>query len=143
MKWWHRDAVDFLCPVRSTTYLGPTGSYHESLEDLRDHRHIREFRDFLASTDQPEEDGQRLAEEVSSLAEKHARDVMERFLAGRSKIFTAGSIASGIAGNSIAPPLGSVASGAMSALEWIRESKKRKTLAWSLFVLDLKKSQAQ
>ncbi|MGW1042413.1 hypothetical protein [Streptomyces sp. NPDC002547] len=138
LMWWHRDAVDFLSPVRSITYLGPKGSYHESLEDLRNHRHIREFRQFLATTEQPEEDGQRLAAEVSSLAEKHARDVLERYLAGRSKIFTVGSIATGTIGNSIHPPLGSVASGAISALDWIRERKKRKSLAWSLFVLDLK-----
>lgn len=140
LQWWQRDAVDFLSPVRSITYLGPKGSYHESLEDLRNHSQIREFRQFLETTDQEEKDGQKLASEVSELADKHARDVLDRYLAGRSKIFTAGSIASGTIGNSIAPPLGSIVSGAISALEWIRESRKRKSLAWSLFVVDLKRS---
>ncbi|WP_190218564.1 hypothetical protein [Streptomyces griseosporeus] len=140
LLWWHRDAVEFLSPVRSITYLGPQGSYHESLEDLRSHPNIKEFRQFLATAEQPEGDGQRLAAEVSSLAEKHARDVLERYLVGRSKIFTAGSIAVGTIGNSIHPPLGSVASGSISALDWIRERKRRKSLSWSLFVLDLKRA---
>ncbi|MFE5514393.1 hypothetical protein ACFQ9J_28050 [Streptomyces sp. NPDC056529] len=139
LQWWQREAVDFLSPVRSVTYLGPQGSYHESLEDLRAHRNIQDFRNYLQSTERADRDGERLAKEVSRLADKHARDVLEKFLAGRSKIATAGSIGAGVAGNALLPPFGSVVSGAISAFEWLRESRRRKSVSWSLFVLDLQK----
>lgn len=138
LQWWQREAVDFLSPVRSVSYLGPQGSYHESLEELRAHRNIQDFRKYLEAATRDDKDGQELAKEVSRLADKHARDVLERFLVGRSKIATAGSIGAGMAGNAVLPPLGSVISGAISALEWMRESRRRKAVSWSLFVLDLK-----
>jgi hypothetical protein len=80
-----------------------------------------------------------LANEVESLAFKHARNTLEKYLNGTVKIQTVGTAAIGTAGNLIHPGLGSTLGGALSALQWIKK-ERRPGIRWrSLFVIDARK----
>ncbi len=132
----HVRAAELLLPVQAADWHGPDGAYHESIEDLREHPNIREFRHYLGSVDAVDKSGEDLARHVSDLALSHSRDVLERFVKGRGKIKTLGSAAIGMAGNAVQPGLGSVIGGAISGLDFLKERKLRKEVAWSVFVLD-------
>jgi hypothetical protein len=44
---WKIQAATLIAPVRRVNYWGQEGAYHESLEDLRNHPRIKEFREYL------------------------------------------------------------------------------------------------
>jgi hypothetical protein len=138
---WHIEAAELLLPLRTTDYLGDRGAYHESLEDLRAHRSVSEFRTFLAEAEAVDRDAIALSRHVSELAEKHCRDILERFVKGRSKVRTLGTASIGAAGNVVKPGLGSLLSGVITSAEWLKERSLRKRVAWSLFVVDAKRHQ--
>ncbi|WP_141662880.1 hypothetical protein [Streptomyces sp. Wb2n-11] len=132
---WQIQAAEEAIAMRTVDYLGPSGAYHESLEDLRGHSQLEEFRNFLAEADRPDADALALASEVNDLAAKHSIDVMERFIKGRGRLRTIGKASVGPVGNLLHPGIGSVLSGAISLSEWNQDRKERKRVAWALFVL--------
>ncbi|MYX07833.1 hypothetical protein GTW98_13635 [Streptomyces sp. SID8375] len=136
---WKIEAVEQLLRIRTVDFLGPRGAYHESIDDLRAHPRVEEFRQFMSSSDRPDKDGALLAGEVERAAERHARDSLARFLKGNGKLFTIGGMTLGGAGNLAHPGLGSLLNGALSATKWMQDRKLKKETAWSLFVLDARR----
>ncbi|MCT6775353.1 hypothetical protein LXH09_01690 [Streptomyces sp. CS7] len=136
LEQWRVEAAEHITTVKTMDYLGPTGAYHESIESLRSHPRVSEFRQYLDLMEQPTGDLTTLASEVEELASKHARDTLEKYLNGTGKIQTVGAATIGTAGNLIQPGLGSALGGALSAIQWIKERKARNKMAWSLFVID-------
>ncbi|WP_139252797.1 hypothetical protein [Geodermatophilus nigrescens] len=122
--------------IRTQGFLTPSGSYHESIEELRQHARLKEFRELLNSYEGSEKEGPALAMEVTRLADEYAREGLSRFLKGRSRFVTVGSPLVGLAGNLLQPGFGSVLSGAVGAADFLRERKHRRRMAWALFVLD-------
>lgn len=73
----HRlDLAEHITAIRTIDYLGPSGAFHESLNDLRMHPRITEFRNYLAELDSSQTDLLQLAKEVEAEADKHARDAL-------------------------------------------------------------------
>ncbi|GAA2539366.1 MULTISPECIES: hypothetical protein [Streptomyces] len=132
---WQIQAAEEVISMRTVDYLGPRGAYHESLEDLRGHSRLEEFRQFLAEADRSDASAVALASEVNNLAIKHSIDVMERFVKGRGRLRTIGRASVGPIGNLLHPGIGSVLSGAISLTDWNQERKQRNKVAWALFVL--------
>ncbi|MFD3537219.1 hypothetical protein [Streptomyces sp. NPDC058661] len=132
---WQIEAAEEAVSMRTIDYLGPRGAYHESIEELRGHSRLEEFRAFLSEADRVDGDAYALAAEVNKLAAQHSIEVMERFVKGRGRLQTIGKASVGPLGNLLAPMLGSALSGAISIGEWNRERKERKRVAWALFVL--------
>jgi hypothetical protein len=130
---WQIDTAQAVATVMMPNRLGPTGAYHESLEDLRAHRNVIEFREMLR--EQEPSDPQQLADEVSALAWRHAREQLDRFVIGRSKFATVGSAGVGLIGNAVQPGFGSAAKGLLGGLRSAREWRRRKEIAWASFVL--------
>jgi hypothetical protein len=133
---WKLSAADLLVPVHSVNYWGPRGAYHESLEQLRNHPRIREFREYLSTVERPDSDAEALAKETSELAMRHARDGFDRYLRGRSKSLAIGGASVGIAGDLILPGTGTAAHTALQGWEYLRDYKERRKVAWALFVVD-------
>lgn len=121
--------------VRTIDYLGQDGAYHESVEDLRSHRLVDEFRTHLAALDADKKDAIQLAREVNTLADRHAANIMEKYLHGRGKLYSICSTALGPLGNLLAPGVGTAAKHAVKANEWRENRQDRATTSWALFVL--------
>ncbi|MYT70370.1 MULTISPECIES: hypothetical protein [unclassified Streptomyces] len=136
LEQWRIEAAEHITTVKTIDFLGPKGAYHESVELLRSHPRVAEFRQYLSLLERPANDLAALAKEVENLALKHARDSLEKYLGGTGKIHTVGAAAIGTAGNLIHPGLGSALGGTLSAIQWIRDRKTRNQMAWSLFVVD-------
>lgn len=137
---WQIQAAEEVIAMRTVDFLGPRGAYHESLENLRGHSRLGEFRQFLAEADRVDRDALALAREVNDLAAKHSIEVMERFVKGRGRLRTIGKASVGPIGNLLHPGIGSVLSGAISLGEWNQERKQRNKVAWALFVLQARNS---
>ncbi|GAB2835275.1 hypothetical protein [Streptomyces daliensis] len=132
---WQLQAAEEVVALRTIDHLGRRGAYHESIEDLRAHARLQEFRDYMSEADRPDADATALAAEVCRLATRHSVEVMDRFVRGRGKLRTIGRASIGPAGNLVHPGLGSLLSGALSLGEWNKERKQRQNVAWALFVL--------
>ena len=136
---WRVETAEEVVALKTIDFLGPRGAYHPSLDDLRAHPRVSEFREFLASASVPTTGIASLVKEVERAAEKNARDALERDLAGNGKLFTIGSAALGGGGNLFHPGLGNFLSGTLTGVQWLRERKRRKDTAWSLFVIDARR----
>ncbi|MBQ0849334.1 hypothetical protein J8N05_14085 [Streptomyces sp. BH-SS-21] len=117
-------------------YLGPQGAFHESLHDLRSHAQIAEFRKLLAETEVEGKDLKVLAAEVAAQADRHARDVLDRFIKGKGKIRTYGVPAAAVFLNHILPGAGAAFGGIFSAKDWLDDREVKKRVGWAPFVLD-------
>ncbi|MFD9812455.1 hypothetical protein [Streptomyces sp. NPDC059080] len=136
---WRMEAAEQIASVKTIDFLGPAGAYHDSVESLRSHARVAEFRQYLGAMERPAGDLATLANEVENLALKHARDTLEKYLKGTGKIPAIGAAAIGTAGNLMHPGVGSALGGAFNAIQWIKEREERKKMAWSLFVIDARK----
>ncbi|MGW5442703.1 hypothetical protein [Streptomyces asiaticus] len=133
------NVAEHVTAIRTIDYLGPSGAFHESLNDLRMHPRVTEFRQYLAELDTSERDLLQLAKEVEAAADRHARDALDRYLAGRGKIRTIGAAAVSTGANAVQPGLGSALTGMLTAAEWLKERKNRKEIAWAPFILDARR----
>ena len=132
-------AVEHVVQIHTTDLLSPRGSYHASLEELRSHARVVEFRDFISRAEEDTtRDAVALAKEVDKLAEDHITRALERYVRGRGRIATVGSMIAGVGGNLIHPGLGSAAQQGINFAERRQEKPYRRGAAWSLFVRDAK-----
>ncbi|MFF0527575.1 hypothetical protein ACFYT3_04215 [Nocardia amikacinitolerans] len=136
---WRTSAASSLVEIATPSYLGVEGAYHPAYEELRSHKRIVEFRDFLKEVDAPHSDGKLLANEVVALADNHASNVLERFVKGKNKFRSVGIPILGGVLNSIVPGVGSAISGGNSAAEYVIEQRMRNKVSWAPFVLDLRR----
>ncbi|MFJ5210711.1 hypothetical protein [Streptomyces nigra] len=130
------DFSEHLTAIRTIDHLGPKGAYHESLDELRMHPQVTEFRQYLTEVDVATGDLTKLATEVERAANRHAREILDRFLKGKGKIRTIGAATISAGANLVLPGSGGAISGTLATLEWIKERKMRKEMAWAPFVLD-------
>jgi hypothetical protein len=128
--------AEHVTAIRTIDHLGPQGAFHESLNDLRSHPRVAEFRQFMTQLEIPDGDFKKLATEVEQAADRHSRDVLDRYLKGRGKIRTIGAAAISAGANFLLPGSGGVLSGALAATDWWKARQHRKQIAWAPFVLD-------
>jgi len=134
-------AVEEITSIHSLDFVTKTGSYHESVEELRNHERITEFRQFLSQEAPNQKDFVALVAEVNRQVDGYAEMAMRKFLKGNA-IFSVGSATVGVAGNLVQPGAGSLLSGVLNAGKWLKDDADRKKVAWSMFVLDIKKNQS-
>ena len=132
-----RAAANSLVSLQVQNFLGPTGSYHEGLEAIRDRRDVAEFRQFLMEVDAPIVDGVKLADEISSEAFKTMDELADRYLGGKKLFRSVGVPALGVAGNMFAPGLGSAAAFALEAPHMVDERRFKARVRWAPFVIAL------
>lgn len=133
------DAAELLVSLRVPNVLQRTGSYHAALEEIRDRRDVREFRDFLRQHDAPMEDGKGLAAEISAQAFSLVDEIARRYMDGPGRFQSIGIPAARAAINVAQPGLGSVVAGAMSVPHRLRERSFKASSRWAPFVVSLSK----
>lgn len=132
-----RAIASSIAELRVPNLLGPKGAYWSSIEDLRSHRNVREFRDFLSEVEIDESvEAAKLAQEVSKLAKKAAHEALKRHVRGRNKYVTVGAAGVGFGLNRVAPGGGSVVGGAFNLLRGRADANHAQRRRWALFVLD-------
>jgi hypothetical protein len=135
-------AMEDIACVRSLDFVTSTGSYHESIEDLRGHARIVEFRQYLGQEAPNQKDFVGLVAEVNRQVDSYAAMAMDKYLKGNGMLFTAGSATVGALGNLAFPVVGSVLSGAFSVAKYLQQGAGRKKVGWSMFVLDTRRNQS-
>ncbi|MFG3165145.1 hypothetical protein ACGFY8_35335 [Streptomyces sp. NPDC048232] len=128
--------------IHTLDHLGPQGAFHESINDLRSHERIAEFRNLLAETDVEGKDLKALAAEVAAQADRHARDVLDRFIKGKGKLRTYGVPTAVAILNQIIPGAGAAFGGLFSAKDWLDDREVKKRVSWAPFVLDARNPRA-
>jgi hypothetical protein len=106
---WKLAAVSHMVRLRSPNILGPEGSYHTILDELRAHPHVNSFRDYLREADEVDSDGEALARETAELAERNVSAIARKYLRGRRKFYSVGSVVIGSGLNAIHPGAGALA----------------------------------
>jgi hypothetical protein len=128
--------------VRTIDYLGQDGAYHESVEELRSHRLVQEFRSLLSGINSDQGDAVALAKEVNRLADRHAAEVMDKYLHGRGRLYTICSAALGPLGNLIAPGVGTMGKQLVKTVERREKKQDVAKASWALFVLQARELRA-
>jgi hypothetical protein len=128
--------AEHVTAIRTLDHLGPQGAFHESLNDLRSHERITEFRNLLSETDVEGRDLKALAAEVAAEADRHAREVLDRFIKGRGKLRTFGVPTAAAILNQVIPGAGAALSGLFGAKDWMDDREVKKRVSWAPFVLD-------
>ncbi|MEW1734383.1 hypothetical protein AB0346_00330 [Nocardia beijingensis] len=139
---WRLSSASRLAEIYTPSYLGLQGAYHPAYEELRGHPRVSEFRDFLHEVDPPHRDGELLAKEISQLADRHASDILERFVKGKNKFRSLGVPVVGGVLNVLLPGAGSAVTGGNSALEYLSEKRLRDKISWAPFVVDLRRQRS-
>ncbi|MCF3171186.1 MULTISPECIES: hypothetical protein [Streptomyces] len=122
--------------IYTLDHLGPQGAFHESLNDLRSHERIVEFRKLLVETEIEGKDLKALAAEVAVQADRHARDVLDRFIKGKGKLRTFGVPTAAAIVNHVIPGAGAALGGLFGAKDWLDDREVKKRVSWAPFVLD-------
>ncbi|MDR6437067.1 hypothetical protein J2790_002210 [Paenarthrobacter nicotinovorans] len=133
-------AIEEVACLHSPDFLTAQGAYHESIEDLRSHARLAEFREFLQQEAPSQKDYVGLVSEVNRQVDGYAAMAMDRYLKGRGMLFTAGTATMGALGNMVAPVVGTALSGVFSLAKYMEEGAGRKKVGWSMFVLDIRKN---
>lgn len=68
-------------------------------------------------------------------ADKHDKEIRDRYFVGRGKLYTVAKVAVGPLGNLVTPGSGRAPRGP-SAPQWRDKHDFKRRIAWSLFVLD-------
>jgi hypothetical protein len=133
-----REAAQNLAALRVPNFLGPRGSYHEALEELRDRPDVREFRQYLIEVESaPAEDGITLANRISRQAFDYGEELSRRYLKGRHWFQSYGIPAVSGVLNQVQPLLGTaIAQGLQAPLE-LGERRFRSESRWAPFVVYL------
>jgi len=120
---------------RLPNYLRREGPYHESLEELRNHRFLEDMRsyldDLLIANDRQEI--AKTSEELVRLAAEHREKVFQQFLTGANEYWTVGKAALTDAAGLVLPGIGTVC----ELVGARRRTKERQQLRWAGFVTDL------
>lgn len=132
-----RAAATQLAMLQVPNFLGPTGSYHESLEELRALPGVSEFRQFLLEQDAPYSDGQKIADEISKVAFDFNEQITGKFFKKRHVFRSIGIPALKGALNQVVPGLGSLAAAGVEAPNRIKENQFREQSRWAPFVVSL------
>lgn len=132
-----RAAATQLVALQVPNLFGPSGSYHEGLESIRDRRDVAEFRQYLMSVDANPSDGAKLANEISSAAFTAVDDLSHRYLKNSHVFSSVGVPAVRGVLNSVAPGLGTAAAFGLEAPFKIGERRFKKSSQWAPFVVSL------
>jgi hypothetical protein len=132
-----REAAQRLAILRVRNFLGPKGSYHESLEELRARRDVEEFRQYLIEVDADAGDGIALADSISRQAFDYVDQQLERYLRDKHWFQSFGIPTVRGVLNAIHHPLGSAAAVALQAPLQLGERRFKKKSRWAPFVVDL------
>jgi hypothetical protein len=132
-----REAVQRLAMLRVPNFLGPKGSYHESLEELRARRDVEEFRKYLVEVEADADDGIGLAQSISQQAFDYIDQQTERYLKDKHWFQSIGIPTVRGVLNAIHRPLGSAVATALQAPLQLGEQRFKKVSRWAPFVVDL------
>lgn len=135
-------AIESVACVRSIDFVTSAGSYHESIEDLRSHDRIVEFRQFLEQQAPNHQEVSGLIAEVNRQVDDYAAMAMRKVMKGNGALYTAGSATVGALGSVAFPMGGSALSGVLGVGKFVQEHALRKKVGWSMFVLDTRKNQS-
>jgi hypothetical protein len=138
---WHVDVAQEIATIRVPNVWSPTGVYHPSIEELRHDPRVSEFRKYLASQD-PDGSAVERAEEITAVADSHARKAFLRAFDKPNLYTTVGRAAIGPVGNAVAAPLGTIASSAVRALDWVAKRREANNLGWAAFVVQVQEGGA-
>jgi hypothetical protein len=132
-----RTAATKLATLQVPNFLGPSGSYHESLEAIRGRNDVAEFRQFLSTVGAPTDDGISLASEISRVAFKTVDDLSHRYLTNKHWFRSIGIPAVRGVLNSAVPLVGSVAAVGLDAPFQLGERRFKAASQWAPFVVAL------
>ncbi|WP_282845829.1 hypothetical protein [Microbacterium oxydans] len=132
-----RVAATQLVSLQVPNFLGPTGSYHEALEGIRDRRDVAEFRQFLLEFDAPIKDGITLADEISRAAFDVSDELSRRYLAPKGFFRSIGVPVVRGTVNMVMPGLGNAAALAIEAPHQIGERQFKTRARWAPFIVAL------
>lgn len=124
-----------LIAQRIPNYLTPAGPYHESLEELRNHRFLEDMRRYLdgllLTNDRLEL--KRVSEELVRLAHEHRDRIFRRFLAEANEYWVIGKAAITDTAGLLLPGIGTV----RELITASQRKKERQELRWAGFITDL------
>jgi hypothetical protein len=133
------DVAQDLTLLNTVDYLGPRGAYHESIEELRAHDRLREFRQYLEAADIDDRTTADLVREANLQADRYAEQIGERYLRGRGKLYTMAKALVGPVANLVGPGLGTGAKTVITAAEWREKKSFERQVSWSLLVLNARR----
>jgi hypothetical protein len=132
-----REAVQQLAMLRVPNFLGPKGSYHEALEELRARRDVEEFRQYLIEVDADTDDGIALASSISRQAFDYVDEQSRRYLKDKHWFQSIGIPTVRGVLNAIHRPIGTAVAMALQAPLQLGKRRFRQTSRWAPFVVDL------
>ncbi|MGX1703545.1 hypothetical protein [Microbacterium sp. NPDC055357] len=132
-----RSAATQLAALQVPNVLGPSGSYHEGLETIRDRRDVAEFRQYLLAIDAPVADGISLAKEISQAAFATVDELSERYLKDPHVFRSLGVPAVQGALDTVVPGAGSAVAYAAEAPFQIGDRRFNNASKWAPFVVAL------
>jgi hypothetical protein len=125
--------------LKTLDLVSSAGSYHPSIEELRDHPNVRDFRRFLAEAEGIKASDVAFVTEIERLAGQYARDALRRSVHKPSKLEllkTASLTGLGPALNAVIPHAGTVTSAILKRAVGRREREEKRAVAWASFVVD-------
>lgn len=131
-----RSLAEGVVMLHNQNFLSSRGSYHESYEELREHPHIREFREMLASTDIEMSEVSKLAIDVNRRADEFSSKVLQKVVKGPGLFRSLGLPAMAGLANSVVPAAGTVANLVTTTVMDKAWKKEIKNTAWAPFVVD-------
>lgn len=136
-------AAEELVGIRSPNALSALGGYSETVDQIRDHDLVREFRSYLREREAGESTGYglRLAESIQREAMTVASERLRKERGAGSLMWGLGAPAVGMAGSVLFPPLGGALSSVAKAIKARRERASSEAVSWAPFVLEMTSEQ--